>query len=199
MKRFAPTQLAMLSLAILFGFAHAEQAAAQVTQNPYYFGMSVRIVRSYDGCTSLQVTTVTPGGPAQRAGLEPGDQIQKLNGQGFSMARDNYEAVRMMNYFVDAGGYTDPGVPAAPAAAAAAQNQSRVLINPGIGQPTAQMLVRDVRTGQSVYLTVNPALNQTFPGGPPAPAAASSPSRTMVQPQTKQPASAETKKRPWNR
>ena len=59
---------------------------AQQSQNPYYFGMNVQLVRDGSGQSALQVVRVTPGGPAQFAGLEPGDHILTQNGQNFSPA-----------------------------------------------------------------------------------------------------------------
>ncbi len=180
MNRLSTTSLAIVTLAILFSFTQTDQLSAQQSQNPYYFGMHIRLVRDFDGRSVLQVTSVAPGGPARNAGLEPGDQILLTNGQGFAQARDSFEAVRMLNYFVDAGG--DGVAPAAPGAAAAT-----FFIDPGMCRPSAQMTVRDVNTGRLVHTTVYPTPNYTTPGGPDVPAAASS------QQQQNQ------NRRPWNR
>jgi hypothetical protein len=181
MLRLSISTLVMAALATLFSVSIAEQAFAQQSQNPYFFGMNVRLVRDGFGRASLQITSVTPGGPAQAAGLEVGDQIRRLNGQDFSLAQDSFEAVRMMNYFVDAGG--GDIAPAAPASAGA-----QVLVDPGFRQATAQMNVVDIRTGGNVCLTVYPRPNFTSPGGPDiAPAAAAS-RQQQVQ-----------AARPWNR
>lgn len=39
-----------------------------IQQNPFYFGMNVVLNRDRWGRTTLQVTSVTPGSPAQLAG-----------------------------------------------------------------------------------------------------------------------------------
>ena len=65
--------------------------------NRFYFGMDVQLFRDYYGQTTLRVTYVAPGSPAYQAGLEIGDEIRRVNGQGFAAARDSFEAVSMMN------------------------------------------------------------------------------------------------------
>lgn len=133
------------------------------SQNPYYFGMNLELIRSWNG-TTLRVVSVSPGSPAQRAGLEIGDEIRTVNGRGFSAANDSFQAVSMMNQFVNVGG-------PAPAAAAASA-QAFFISPPPMPQPIAQMVVRNVRNGQDVYVTVNPTRIGGYPG--PAPAAAAS-------------------------
>ena len=76
--------------------------------------MQVQLIRGYGG-TTLRVVSVTPGSPAYRAGLEYGDEIRTVNGQGFGYARDSFDAVAMMNRYVDSW-VSSP----APAVAAAA-------------------------------------------------------------------------------
>ena len=132
------------------------------SQNPYYFGMNLELIRSWNG-TTLRVVSVSPGSPAQRAGLEIGDEIRTVNGRGFSAANDSFQAVSMMNQFVNVGG---------PAPAAAASAQAFFISPPPMPQPIAQMVVRNVRNGQDVYVTVNPTRIGGYPG--PAPAAAAS-------------------------
>ena len=133
-------------------------------QNRYYFGMTVEINRnSYS--TTLRIANVTWGSPAQRAGLEVGDEIRTVNGRGFRYANNSFDAVAMMNRFVDAN--SGP----APAVAASAPGVQAYYVAPPSLQPSARMVVRNVRTGQDVYVTVNP--ERRGYGGP-APAAAAS-------------------------
>ncbi len=185
MTRFHTSTLAILTLATLFSLSNGNQAVAQQSQNPYYFGMDIQLVRDSYGRSTLQVFSVTPNGPAQLAGLERGDQILSVNGQDFSQAVDSFEAVRMMNYYVQLGGGTiAPASPVAPA--------TSVYVDPGVSRPTAQMSVRDVRTGNIVYVTVNPTPNYTSPGGPVVAPAAASGFQTQSQTPRQPP-------RPWNR
>ncbi len=130
-------------------------------QSEFYFGISVQLISNGYNKT-LRIVSVTPGGPAQRAGLEIGDEIQSVNGQNFSYARDSFEAARMLSQFVstsNVGGGPAPAV----AATAAVGNQYYV------PQPVASMVVRNVRNGQNVYVTVHPT--RRFQGTP-APAVA---------------------------
>lgn len=124
-------------------------------QNKFYFGMNLKLKRNWNG-TTLRVVSVTPGSPAQRAGLEYGDEIRTVNGQGFHYANNSFDAVSMMNQFVNFSG-------GAPAVAA-----SGYYIPPP--QPVAQMVVRNVRNGQNVSVTVYP----TQLGGSHSPAVAAS-------------------------
>ena len=146
-----------------------------IQQNQYWFGMHVELIQGWGGPT-LRVTSVTWGSPAQQAGLEIGDEIRTVNGQGFGYARDSYDAVRLMNQF------TRPrNVGPAPAAAAsqvgafaAAAGQAQAYVRP---QPTvgvANLIVRNVRNGQDVSLTVFPTVKGGIGSGP-APAAAAAP------------------------
>ncbi len=141
-----------------------QPSPSPAVQNQYYFGMQVELIRDGWGQTKLRVVSVTPGSPAQRAGLEYGDQIKTVNGRGFRFARDSYDAVRMMNQYVSFSGGT------APAAAAAAQTMISPWPQPS--RPFASMVVRNVRNGQFVNVTVNP--ERRFGGGGGAPAAAAS-------------------------
>lgn len=128
--------------------------------NRFYFGMQLQLVQGYGG-TTLRVVSVTPGSPAQYAGLEYGDEIRTVNGRGFHAARDSFHAVSMMNRFVDAwnGG-------AVPASGVAASGVSTSYYPPM--SPVANLVVRNVRNGQDVYVTVRP---QRRGYGGPAPAA----------------------------
>ncbi|MFK7767664.1 MAG: PDZ domain-containing protein [Mariniblastus sp.] len=138
-----------------------------VQQNQFYFGMRVELVRSAWGQTTLRIVGVTPGSPAQQAGLEFGDEITTVNGRGFSYARDNFDAVRLMNQFVSFTG----GGGGAPAVAAGGGVQAMVAPGwPSPQRPTASMVVRNVRNGQLVNVTVFP--QRRFGGGAPAAAAA---------------------------
>ena len=125
-------------------------------RNQFYFGVNVQLNRGYQG-TTLRITSVTPGSPAQAAGLEIGDEIRTVNGNGFEQARDSFHAVSLMNSFVS---YSNPSAPAVAAAA-----QAYVSPQPAL-QPSAQMLVRNVRNGQNVWVNVCPQHR----GGGPAPA-----------------------------
>lgn len=134
------------------------------TTQEYYFGFSVQLMRGFSG-TILQIVSVTPGSPAQMAGLEVGDEILTVNGRGFNFARDSFDAVRLMNRYVarNAGG----GGPA-PAAATAA---TAYYVGPPMQQAVASMIVRNVRNGQNVSVTVRPT-PKGFGGPAPAAAAA---------------------------
>ena len=126
--------------------------------------MDLQLVRAYDGPT-LRVTRVTPGGPAQRAGLEVGDEIRTVNGYGFQQATNSYHGVYLMNQFTAINA-------SAPAAAAPAQASPSVQVapSPSQGPPVARMIVRNVRNGQNVQLSVYPQFrNSILPA--PAPAA----------------------------
>lgn len=128
-------------------------------QNQFYFGFS-GVLNSNGFSKTLRIVSITPGSPAHRAGLEVGDEICSVNGQTFSYARDSFEAVRLLNQFVSSGGVG--GGPAPAVATAVAQPY----YSP---QPTASMVVRNVRNGQKVSVTVHPT--RRFSPSP-APAAA---------------------------
>jgi membrane-associated protease RseP (regulator of RpoE activity) len=133
-----------------------------IQQNPFYFGMNVELKRDGWGRTTLRVVGVTPGSPAQRAGLEFGDEIRRVNGRGFRLASDSFAAVRMINQYVMTPVYGGP----APASGGAAA----LLISPmPTPNPVARMVVRNVRTGRDVIVKVFPT---RVGGGGGAPAAA---------------------------
>ena len=112
--------------------------------NPFYFGMRVELVRNWGGA-SLRVVGVDYGSPAQMAGLEFGDEIRTINGRGFGMARDSYDAVRIMNQAMAISG----GVPMGPAPA--------ISVWPGPRpSPVGRLVVRNVRNGQNVGVTIRP-------------------------------------------
>lgn len=170
--------IAMLALTVtanaqgLQGQQYAVPAVGQpyvappVNQNPYYFGMHVDLIPAGWG-QRLRIASVTFGSPAQQAGLEVGDEIISVNGNIFSGARDSFDAVRMLNQFVG----SNFGGPA-PAYAAPAVAAQAVQVTPNYSQPPiASMVVRNVRNGQNVSVTVRPILRGGVPAGP-APAAA---------------------------
>ena len=131
-----------------------------VQQNQYYFGMQVQLIQGWGGPT-LRVVSVTWGSPAQRAGLEIGDEIRTVNGRGFGYAQNSYDAVRLLNQFVGNYGGVVPTA-AAPATAVSG------IYGPW-ASPIANMIVRNVRNGQDVSLIVRPTFNGGLGG--PAPAA----------------------------
>ncbi len=135
-------------------------------QNQYYFGMRLELNRGFNG-TTLRIADVTWGSPAQRAGLEVGDEIRMVNGRGFQNASNSFDAVAMMNRFVDNNN-------GAPAVAASAQGVQACYIAPPTRRSTAQMVVRNVRNGQDVYVTVRPERRGFGGEFGPAPAAAAS-------------------------
>lgn len=121
-------------------------------QNPYYFGFSIQLVPDGYGSKNLRIVSVTPGSPAQQAGLEVGDEIRSVNGMGFLHARDSFDGVNMLSQFVSA---TPVGGPA-PAVAAAATATAQAYVVPPAAEPIANMNVRNVRNGQDVAVTVRP-------------------------------------------
>lgn len=136
------------------------------TPRKFYFGMNVELVRGYYG-TTLRVVSVTPGSPAYQAGLEFGDEIRTVNGQGFDYARDSFEAVAMLNQYVGGGG----GAPAV----AAARTQATYVSPLPSPRPMARMIVRNVRNGQNVGVNVFPTQNTWSGPAPAAPAQAAPP------------------------
>lgn len=133
-----------------------------IQQNPFYFGMRVVLKRDGWGRATLQVVEVTPGSPAQLAGLELGDEIRRVNGRGFKFANDSFDAVRMINQFVSTPVLNGP----APAGGVAA-----LVIGPVPSpNPVARMIVRNVRNGQDVSVNVFP--HRVGGGGAPAVATA---------------------------
>lgn len=141
------------------------QPIQPVPQNSFYFGMRVVLKRNGWGQTTLQVVEVTPGSPAQQAGLEYGDEIRRVNGRGFKFANDSFDAVRMINQFV-----LTP-VFGGPAPAGGAGGVTALVIGPMPSpNPVARMVVRNVRNGQDVIVNVYPA--RVGGGGAPAVAAA---------------------------
>jgi membrane-associated protease RseP (regulator of RpoE activity) len=138
-------------------------------QNPYYFGFSVQLVPDGYGSKTLRIVSVTPGSPAQQAGLEVGDEIRSVNGMGFLHARDSFDGVNMLSRFVS----TAPiGGGPAPAAAATATATAQLYVAPPVAQPVANMIVRNVRNGQDVSVTVRPTprynVNPPAVASPPA-------------------------------
>ena len=138
--------------------------------NPFYFGMDLELYRQPCGTIALKVVSVTPGSPAFHAGLEYGDQIITVNGRGFYGARDSFEAVRMLNQFVARTGGPAPAqaAPAQASPAVGAFVTPRPFPQP---QPIANMVVRNVRNGHRVAVTVFPQQRFGNVGINPAPAA----------------------------
>ncbi len=130
---------------------YADPTIAPQLQPPseYYFGFSIQLVSDAYGGKTLRIVSVTPGSPAQQAGLEIGDEIRSVNGLGFLHACDSFEAVRMLSQFVSPNSL---GKSPAPAVAAGVQ----AYVAPGHLQPIANMIVRNVRNGQDVPVTVRP-------------------------------------------
>ena len=120
-------------------------------QNPYYFGFSIQLVANNYGGKTLRIVSVTPGSPAQQAGLEIGDEIRSVNGMGFLYARDSFDAVNMLSRFVS----TTP-VGGGPAPAATSTARAQLYVAPPAVQPIANMVVRNVRNGQDVSVIVRP-------------------------------------------
>jgi len=127
-------------------------------QNEFYFGISVQLIANTYGGKTLRIVSVSPGSPSQQAGLELGDEIRSINGQGFEHAQNSFDAVNMMSRFV-----SSTPVGGGPAPAAAANATARSYVGPGI-EPTASMVVRNVRNGQDVSVTVRPQRRSV--GGP---------------------------------
>ena len=121
-------------------------------QNPYHFGFNVVLLRDWNG-TRLRIVSVTPGSPAQLAGLEVGDEILRVNGRGFRFARDSFDAVRLLNQHVIES--FEPSLPAV-AAAITPGCRTRLIQPPGISRALARMVVRNVRNGQHVRVRVYP-------------------------------------------
>ena len=124
----------------------------------FYFGMHVQIRSNPYGKTSLEIVSVTPGSPAHRAGLEAGDRIRAVNGQGFRYARNSFDAVRLLNQYVI---FNIGAIPAHASAHHVSHTSSKGYAN---------MTVRNVRNGRNVTVIVRPKLKRGFGG--PAPAAA---------------------------
>jgi membrane-associated protease RseP (regulator of RpoE activity) len=165
--------LAIMFTASVFASANAEAQQGTFVQpsvgngqneNPLYFGLNAQLVNGFGGA-ALRVVSITPGSPACRAGLEVGDEILTVNGQGFNYARDSFEAVAMMNRFCLS---TPVGGGPAPAAEAFTRVNTCPAPQP---QPIASMVVRNVRNGQNVSVTMHP----TIRGYTPAPAAPAAP------------------------
>ena len=138
---------------------YVQPQVAPIPQNQFYFGMNVELRHCQWNGTTLRIVGITPGSPAQQAGLEIGDEIRSINGQGFGNATDSYDAVRLMNLFVAVG--------SGPAPASGGVGVA-VVGPPAAGPPVARMIVRNVRNGQNVALAVYPT---QVGGGAPAAAA----------------------------
>ena len=165
--------LAIMFTASVFASANAEAQQGNYyvqppvsighNENPLYFGLDAQLVNGYRGA-ALRIVSITPGSPACRAGLEIGDEILTVNGQGFNHARNSFEAVAMMNRFCSSN---PVGGGPAPAAAANAQVSTYPVPAP---QPIAYMVVKNVRNGHNVSVTVRP-ISRGYTPAPAAPAA----------------------------
>lgn len=133
----------------------------------YYFGMSIQLQYTAAGTPALRIVSVTPGGPAQQSGLEVGDEIQTVNGNGFFQARDSFDAVRLLSQYTLPGNGPGTGVPVA---ATTTANTFYVPPTPAAATGIASMVVRNVRDGRNVLVTVQPICKGGVGG--PAPAAA---------------------------
>ena len=127
---------------------YVQPQVAPVPLNQFYFGVDIELRQCHLNGTVLRIVGITPGSPAHRAGLEIGDEIHRLNGRRFEGAVDSFDAVRLMNLYVAAGSGSAPAV--------AGQAQALVIGPPAPGPPVARMIVRNVRSGRNVSLTVYP-------------------------------------------
>ena len=127
---------------------YVQPQVAPIPQNQFYFGMNIELRQCQWNGTTLRVVGVTPGSPAHQAGLEIGDEIRQVNGSNFVSAVDSFDAGRLMNLFVTTG--------SGPAPAASGGTQALVVGPVAPGPPVAQMIVRNVRNGQNVAVTVYP-------------------------------------------
>ena len=128
----------------------ASTATAQ-SGNQWYFGMSVSLSQG-----GLYIHSVVPFGPAARAGLEPGDIIYSVNGRNFWGARNDFEAISILQSAVSGqcnggGGGGGGGTPTVQ------------LVQPQSGQ--ANMIVWDHRTGRQMGVTVYPTPSGGGGGG----------------------------------
>lgn len=118
----------------------------------WYFGMSLQITNTAYG-RGLQVTRVTPGGPAARVGLEPGDVLMAAGQVSLQTAYSNEHGVQLLQSAV---GFGSP----APTAA---------ITTIGFpSQPSSSVLLTVInrRTNQPLQLAVSP---QRVGGGGPVP------------------------------
>ena len=126
----------------------------------WIFGMTVQIINTQYG-PGIQIFSVEPGGPAQLAGLKPGDVIFSSNGTPLAGARTNQEAVQLLQSTVQASNPAagDPvsgiGAPTATfslASTTTAQTQTYRAAQVGI----AQLIVLDSYNRSITQLTVYP-------------------------------------------
>ena len=97
-----------------------------------------------------QVMSVVPGGPAATAGLEQGDEIVSVNGNRFPNMIGG-DIAQVLSSFVGRG-QPQQAYPVQ----VDANGKRLTVTRPGAGNPAAAMVVRNVRNGQNVQITVYP-------------------------------------------
>lgn len=123
-------------------------------QPDFYFGIQFTLKRSTDWHgrprNTLLIHSVSYGSPAHRAGLEAGDEIRTVNGSGFNWAQGTHHANNLLNQYTSQGQFA--GGDDGPIYTARAQTR---YVDPH-AQPRAVMVVRNVRNGRDVVVTVKP-------------------------------------------
>lgn len=124
-------------------------ANGQVVQPPpqWHFGMTVTLTTVYQNgepCRGLLITQIRQGGPANRAGLERHDVILFANNHTFDRARDDREAVGILQ---SAAGSAGGGIPTGGVG---------TFVRPEGGGGKVLMQVIDHRTNRRVWVTVYP-------------------------------------------
>ena len=141
--------------AVVASLVTTQFAQAQQGPRPWYFGMNVSLAELPGYGRVLRVNSVTPGGPAQRAGLEYGDHIYMVNNARFDWANSNCDAINILQRATGSA----PG---------GGGIETRVVTRPG----TARMQVVDIRTGQLTPVVCYPHFNGGVPTGGGVPTAA---------------------------
>lgn len=99
MKRFA----AIIAIAASALLTNISEIQAQGPAIEWRFGMNVTLVQNGNQ-RGLSITSVTPGSPAQRAGLQRGDVILSSNNVRFNHAMNDYQGVALLQQSVTRGG-----------------------------------------------------------------------------------------------